>query len=57
MRLMAGPKKNKIAQGMVAMRWAKTTKEQRSELARKLNAARWGTKKKAGKGKKEKGKL
>jgi hypothetical protein len=46
MRVMAEPKKNKIAQGMVAMRWAKTTKEQRSELARQLNAARWGKKKK-----------
>jgi hypothetical protein len=44
--LMAEPKKNKIAQGMVALRWAKTTKEQRSELARKLNEARWGKKKK-----------
>lgn len=39
-------KKDKIAQAMVRKRWDKQTPEQRSEYARKMNAARWGAKKK-----------
>jgi hypothetical protein len=31
---------------LVALRWAKTTKEERSEVARKLNEKRWGKKRK-----------
>jgi hypothetical protein len=44
--LMAEPKKDKAAQSMAAKRWGKTTPEERSEVARKLNEARWGKKKK-----------
>jgi hypothetical protein len=42
---MAEPKKDKAAQSMAAKRWGKTTPEERSEVARKLNEARWGKKK------------
>jgi hypothetical protein len=41
---MGKEEKDKTAQSMVAKRWAKTTPQQRSELARKLNQARWGKK-------------
>ena len=34
-------KKNKAAQSMVAMRWGRTSPEQRSEVARALNEAKW----------------
>jgi len=37
--------KDSAAQSMAAKRWAKTTSKQRSEVARKLNEARWGKKK------------
>jgi hypothetical protein len=33
--------KDPAAQAMVRKRWDKTTAKQRSELARRLNAARW----------------
>ena len=39
-------KKDPVAQAMVNKRWKKTTPEQRSEVARQLNAARWGKKRK-----------
>jgi len=35
-------KKNVQAQKLVALRWAKTTPEQRSQMARDMNAKRWG---------------
>jgi hypothetical protein len=38
---MSDEEKDAAAQSMVAKRWAKTTPKQRSELAKKLNAARW----------------
>jgi hypothetical protein len=41
---MSQEEKDAVAQSMVAKRWAKTTPEQRSALARKLNEARWGKK-------------
>jgi hypothetical protein len=34
----------KPGQALVALRWAKATKEQRSEVGRKLALARWGKK-------------
>jgi acyl-CoA reductase-like NAD-dependent aldehyde dehydrogenase len=37
--------KDPAAQSMVAKRWAKTTPEERSEIARRMNEARWGKKK------------
>ena len=46
-----GKEKDPVAQAMVRKRWAKTTAQQRSEVARKLNEARWGSRKK-GRGKK-----
>jgi hypothetical protein len=39
---------------LVALRWAKTTKEERSEVARKLNEARWAKAKARAKRKKKK---
>jgi hypothetical protein len=45
---MPDDEKDPVAQAMVQKRWDKTTAAQRSELARKMNAARWG-KKPAGK--------
>ena len=47
---MAEQEKDPAAQDMARKRWAKTTKKQRSEVAKKLNEARWG-KKPAGKAK------
>ena len=35
-------KKDPAAQSLVARRWARTSAKQRSEIARKLNEARWG---------------
>ena len=46
---MADEEKDPVAQAMAAKRWSKTNAKQRSEVARKLNEARWGTKKKGGK--------
>jgi hypothetical protein len=43
---MVEGKKDPVAQAMVNKRWKKTTAEQRSEVARQLNAARWGKKRK-----------
>ncbi len=43
---MAEDKKDPVAQELVRKRWAKTTQNQRSEIARKLNEARWGKKRK-----------
>ena len=43
---MAEGKKNPAAQAMANERWKKTTSEERSEVARQLNTARWGKKKK-----------
>jgi hypothetical protein len=43
---MAEGKKDPVAQAMVAKRWKKTTPEERSDVARQLNTARWGKKKK-----------
>jgi len=48
--LMAEPKKDKAAQSMAAKRWGKTTPQERSAVARKLNEARWGKKKKKKRG-------
>ena len=45
-RGMSDEEKDAAAQSMAAKRWAKTTPNQRSEVARKLNEARWGKKKK-----------
>jgi len=44
-RQMAKEKKDAAAQAMVRKRWDRTTSEQRSEIARQLNEARWGKKK------------
>lgn len=41
---MADEEKDPAAQAMVAKRWAKTGAKERSEVARKLNEARWGKK-------------
>jgi hypothetical protein len=41
---MADEEKDAAAQSMAAKRWAKTTEKQRSEVAKKLNEARWGKK-------------
>jgi hypothetical protein len=38
---MTDDEKDPVAQSMVAKRWAKTSAKQRSELARKMNEARW----------------
>ncbi len=43
---MAEEKKDAAAQSMAKKRWKKTTPEERSEVARQLNAARWGKKRK-----------
>jgi hypothetical protein len=43
---MAEDKKDPAAQSMANKRWKKTTPAERSEVARQLNAARWGKKKK-----------
>ena len=43
---MAEEKKDPVAQAMVRKRWKKTTPEERSAVARQLNAARWGKKRK-----------
>ena len=42
--VMADEEKDAAAQSMAAKRWAKTTQKERSEVARKLNEARWGKK-------------
>jgi hypothetical protein len=44
---MSDEEKDQAAQSMAAKRWAKTTSKQRSDVARKLNEARWGKKKTA----------
>lgn len=38
---MADEEKDEVAQALVRKRWDKTTGKQRSEVARKMNAARW----------------
>jgi len=43
---MTNDAKDSIAQAMVAKRWAKTTPEQRSRMARDMARLRWGPKKK-----------
>lgn len=43
---MVADEKDKAAQSMARKRWDKQTPEQRSEYARKMNAARWGGPKK-----------
>ncbi len=44
-RGMSDEEKDTAAQSMAAKRWAKTTPKERSDVARKLNEARWGKKK------------
>lgn len=39
--VMADEEKDEVAQALVRKRWDKTTGKQRSEVARKMNAARW----------------
>jgi acyl-CoA reductase-like NAD-dependent aldehyde dehydrogenase len=41
---MSEEEKNAAAQELANKRWAKTNPTQRSEVARKLNEARWGKK-------------
>ena len=41
---MSEEEKDAAAQSMAAKRWAKTTPEQRSKVAKKLNEVRWGKK-------------
>jgi hypothetical protein len=43
---MTEKEKDPAAQSMAAKRWAKTTKQERSDVAVKLNEARWGKRKK-----------
>jgi hypothetical protein len=49
MEYSQGMTKDEAAQAMAKKRWANTTAEQRKKIAEDMNAARWGTKKKAGK--------
>ena len=47
-RAKATVRKSRAAQELVKKRWTKTTAEERAEIARKLNAARWAKRQSSG---------